>query len=155
MKLNRTVSILGGLAATAAVGLTLLLPRWLPATSSLPEVINSEPCQLQQQPSCQLSWRGLQLTLSFTDSPLSSLTPLAYQLEVVGGQIDSPLLDVEGIAMYMGLSRSQPQQQAPGSYRGELHLGRCVSNRMDWLAKVNFYYQGKPYQAHFQFETRQ
>lgn len=135
MKLGRWLPWILGVAALGAL--------WVWADRLLPSgeagallIVEPDECNLNERACAVRTPSGGQALLEMAPRPMPTMQPLVATLELAGQDPAWVEIDLDGVEMYMGLNRARLDRVAPGSYRGEVVLPVCASERMTWAATL-------------------
>lgn len=89
-------------------------------------------CDLNRAP-CRVTLPdGTELIAEITPRPIAVMRPLTVRLNWSKGEGKSVNLDLTGVDMEMGITRSLLQETGPGQYLGQTTLAVCVTGAMRW-----------------------
>lgn len=121
---------------------------WLPAAHN-----SAKACELSQS-ACRAT-DGERLIAVSSDSDVFA-PDTAFSVEVTLEQLEADVvwLQLEGITMYMGVSRYRLERQPDGKYAMSLRVPTCSEQRMRWQGKILVERSEQPvYGQRFEFEA--
>jgi hypothetical protein len=148
--------ILWGLVATLLLAiLAVLLIKVWPVL--FPEIARAAPldpqCDLRTGPCQSYFPDGGAITLSITPREIPALAPLDLEVKLKALTAQRVEVDIVGISMDMGFHRATLERAADHRYVGQTTLPVCVSDRMDWEARVLAHGNAGIVAAPFRFST--
>ncbi len=112
-------------------------------------------CDISQQ-SCSVSQGDMTITVDITPRTIRSMVPLEYRVRVSGVEVESAMLEMQGVDMFMGLNQTplQASTSEPGLFTGTGELGVCTTGEMTWRATVTVNTASGPVQTWFDFRAK-
>jgi hypothetical protein len=136
LKTNTLLWTLAGLLLLAVAGLAaykawpLLFPE-----VSVTAVLDPD-CDLRAGACSSVLSDGARVSLSIEPRDLPVVKPLSLTVTVEGLQPQRVEVDFSGVDMNMGLNRAVLESRGEGLFHGKGMLPVCVSEAMEWEAKV-------------------
>ena len=110
-------------------------------------------CDLRAGPCVGQLPNGNRITFSIKPETIPVVTPLEFEVQVVGFDAQAVEVDFQGIGMNMGFNRPKLAAQGAGRYTGSGMIPVCVRDAMEWEAKVLIHTDDGIVAAPFRFIT--
>lgn len=105
------------------------------------------------QTQCQIAIDGLKASLALQPG-LVVLKPFEISARIEGARnVEQVVIDFQMVGMDMGFNRYRLLTEGD-MWKGSATLPVCTTSRNDWLAVLEFNYQGRDYRLHFPFTSR-
>ena len=127
--------------------LPLLHPEVVRIASLDPE------CDLRAGPCSGLLPGGGRITFGIKPESIPVVTPLEFEVKLEGLDASGVEVDFQGIGMNMGFNRPKLAARNGGGYAGNGMLPVCITDAMEWEAKVLVYTDDGIVAAPFRFIT--
>ena len=137
-----------------AVAGVALYKGWPLLYPSLRQVAPLDPeCDLRAGPCSGVLPEGGRITFAIKPESIPLVTPLAFEVRLEGLNASAVEIDFQGVGMNMGFNRPKLVAGDGGGYYGNGMLPVCVSDAMEWEAKVLVYTGDGIIAAPFRFIT--
>ncbi len=138
MKLDLKFISLAGLLLVLGFGGGYLLqkapqPDYLNADISLQP--NSD-CELNQAPCTRVLEGAESIRFSIEPRPIYGVSPLVFQLNTEGLEVQNAMVELSGTEMNMGSYRFDFEASGPNELKVDGTLPVCIRNQMEWRADV-------------------
>ncbi len=122
-----------------------------------PDIARSAPldrhCDLRLAPCTSRFPGGGGVRFSITPREIPILKPLSLMVNLDRLSSERVEVDIVGISMDMGFNRTALKARGGGVFSGETTLPVCLSDRMDWEARVLIHTDDGIAAAPFRFST--
>ncbi len=156
--MRKHIGMLATLSVVLFAGAGLFSQWWLNVDNKTEDVIVlPQQCYPQQQ-LCKFNVQALEMGVVFSKKVvyLQPFDIKVIQYSKDGGGIEQPQISFQMKNMNMGLNRYNLQASAALSeWKTRAVLPVCVSGRADWLAELEFVYQGKYYKLVYPLQAEQ
>lgn len=96
---------------------------------------------------------GGSIQFSITPKSIPVIEPLSLQVNISGLNVVSAEVDFSGTDMYMGFNRAKLKASGKGEFKGEGRIPVCVTDSMEWEAKVMLHTADGLYVVPYRFIT--
>ena len=110
-------------------------------------------CNLRQGACTTHLENGGSIRFSITPKSIPVIEPLTLKVKTTGFDVESAEVDFSGTDMYMGFNRAKLKASGKGEFSGEGRIPVCVTDAMEWEAKVMLHTANGLYVAPYRFIT--
>jgi len=110
-------------------------------------------CDLRNGPCTTRLETGGSVRFSITPKTIPVIKPLTLQVKVSGLDVERAEVDFSGTEMYMGFNRAKLKATNQGKFSGEGRIPVCITDAMEWEAKVMLHTANGLYVAPYRFIT--
>jgi hypothetical protein len=123
------------IAVVAAVCSTYAFEWWQARQNNVQWLVSKEPCQFGFE-TCQGSNNDVTISVDSSSEHLTAKEPFDITVTIEDLALDQVWLELEGINMYMGISRYRLQPLGDGKFGMTLRLPTCAVDEMNWKASI-------------------